>query len=205
MPDLDIVERRIPCHWRSPYRLIKGDLPIEDVVEGVIKAIAAQIRADHWAPPFEERLSRLQDRSMRQARPKLTIAGVSERIESRFSRRTPTHEFEKASRRLATLASASRTDFTATNLAREYCWELARHHLFGRLEPTLVGSSRRFRSIDELLRFEQKVRESADPSLEQLGRKLALSPASTKVRAPRRQRPRRSTAELLQEPISGSR
>ena len=203
MPDLDIVERRIPSHWRRPYRLMKGGQSAEIVAEAVLKAIAAQLRCDKGVPAFDQGLRRLSIPSSPARSHNKTLSAVANEAERRLGQRAPVHQLRRASRRVQALADAGRALPTPGVLGREYAWELARHFLFGRVEPTLIGPDKRFGSPGNLLEFERRVREESKIGLSQLGNRLARSPSSSKIRAPRRRRPIRSTSQLLDEPILG--
>lgn len=196
MPDLDIVERNIPSYWRKPYRLMKGEQPLEVVVAELIKAATAQLRVDRGIPGLAE-----FDTAIRRAPDPVTLARFVRELERRFVNYRAGQNLSRAARRQAVLIANGGALPSQVGLAKDYFCQMWSDYIFGRIEPTLVGPGRPFHNLAEVRAYEQRCREMASPALDSLAKRLARQPTGERLRAPTVWRKRRSTAELIDSPL----
>ena len=201
MPDLDIVERKIAQWWRPAYRLLKGGQPREIVAAALVKALAAELRASKGIPRLQEFSAALEQR------PDLArLSEVARELERKFEagEYRVGQNLARAARAEGVRVALGSSLPSREKLAKEHCWQLCRHYLFGRVEPTLVGSGRPFPNTAELRVYEERCREVMEPDLDGLVKRLARHPDGQKLRAPAVRRRKRSTAELIDAPLVGA-
>lgn len=201
MPDLDIVEREIKSPWRKPYRLLKGGHPVEFVADALIKTATAQIRLDGGVPGFPELARALQTSSV--STTSGTLAAAARNIEHQFDHYRPVKILSRVCLRQQAHIDEGKTLPCVKDLASDYCWELMRHHLLSRIEPTLIGNGRRFEDLNSYHRYCKELRSNLDPQLRQLATKIVANPENRNIRAPAHRRPRPSVEACVKENLVG--
>lgn len=202
MPDLDRIERRLLPEWWPAYKLTKGAQPIEEVAAAIIRGLAALVRKSGGVPELPE-LARaiehhdagtLDDRSLA-----VLVRRLEQRTDSLMGKL-----LARAVLRPGVTGPASFLRGPPDERAALECLERTLEYgLFSKQRTYLVG--KRFATLQEAIEFETRVRRILRGPLSQLARQLARNPSATLVRAPRVRRTRRkSTVELLDEPLSGN-
>jgi hypothetical protein len=201
MPDLDVLDQGIPPGWHTPYRLLAGQAEPQEVAHATLGSLSWSLRKCGGLPQaagiqdIVDRVATGHASAPEAMRDLRTIEG---------SNRSSRHV------RIATKAAAGiiarlsqghpLADNPARILAREFCWALIDHCLFGRARPRLVGT--RFAELSEAHSFERSCKEILSPLVDRLADDLSRNPTAVGLRAPRMPRLRqRSTAELMNEPI----
>lgn len=200
MPDLDEVERKLKPPWRSAYDLSKGGHDPEEVASQVVKVLAQLMREEGGIPELvdcarlvhEHEAGLIDDRSLDAAVWRLEHRAIQDN--------------GKLLARAILRPSVSGAVGLLQGLPDE---RLAEQFLLGKMERELFTVQRgylthereRFSSLQEAIEFETKVRELARPGLRELARRLVRDPKAERLRAPRSRRKRKSTREILDEPL----
>ncbi len=194
MPDLDIVERGLRKHWRKPYKQMKGRQPPEAVADAVIKALAATLRDDGGMPAFEEVAAVALPVSSGSGSSR-SFAEATRAIEMQFHQRRPVKLLAQAAQRHMAKVKRGRAIPGRASLADEYCRSLLDHHLFSKVNGAGQEDGQGGREC------EAEAKAAMEPQLRAVVRQLLADPTARKLRAPKSPHRRRSTAELLDEPL----
>lgn len=198
MPDLDRVERKLPKAWRAPYELIRGGQPDEAVARAVLCALTKFLREEGGAPRLPELAEILRERD----------AGlIDTRSLSRMAFRLE-HEMTTRPGKLVA-AALMRPEVSGSQscllgppdrrIALSFLKRTIESILFSQQRDYLIG--RRFGSRQEALHYESRLLSLLEPQLEKLAKRLAKRPSGRKLRAPSIPRLRKSTRELLDQPV----
>ena len=85
-------------------------------------------------------------------------------------------------------------------VSEQTCIELVDHHFFGRARAYLVGE--RFSTFHEAKAWEQAVKKAMTIGIQKLANRLWQNPSAARLRAPKRTVARRSTRDLLNDPLT---
>ena len=195
MPDLDHLPRRVSRHWRQARAVAAGREDYITVADCSEKAMTATLRsgAAEYLPRLANALG--VEPGSRQVE--------IERVISRLPRRWVTgigYGFVVAARMQARgvdlpdypTSGVVLTALVANGL-RRMAWQLC----FAPMEPEVVPDV--FGSVGEYDRYVWGC--LGEVRFDRLANEVARHPDPSKIRAPRRRRKRKSTKELLHEPI----
>jgi hypothetical protein len=204
MPDLDIVGRSLNKPWRSPYRLLKGGHPPDAVGDSMVKALAATLRETNGMSAFEPVVAAfLEADSGKVAGTSLGEMGeMSRAIERAFGQQREAKLMVRAAQRTMIRVEAGMVLPGPLSMVREYLRTLVNHHFFDKISGRLVGNRRRFPSVQHARAFEAAIWASIEPQLSNLATRLIRGTPTTELRAPKSLLHPRSTAELLDRPVS---
>ena len=203
MPDLDMIDRASAPGWHKPYRLLKneGATPAE-IGRALIHSLCRSLRRYGGVPRLDSIVAVVE--GVRQGQ--CTVAEAFRRLRA-IEQAADGHRHTRvavraAHRMIAEIGQGGQFDHdSARAVADRFCRESIDHHLFGRVRPDLIGE--RFASHDEAVACEHACMETATPYVARVAEVLALAPRATRLRAPRMPGlARRSTAELLDEPLA---
>ena len=200
MPDLDILYTRAVHGWYPPARLAKGNAPPAEIADAIIKSLAKELRRGNGLPKMKELCTLLWAVAEGAGR---MLTGFDQLREIENSMGSDLHAriaCRAARGVLVELAQGTRGRVGLERyLAAEYCQHLIQNRFFGRVRPVLVGES--FADAAAVQVWEEAVLLALAPSLDQLVDRLVANPTAHKLRAPKHRVPRRSTAELLDQPL----
>jgi hypothetical protein len=212
MPDKDLFQRTFAPGWRKVYRLSRDAAGSDsEVSDACVAAVAKSLRESKGCPGFNEIAHIVTDvENERSSQPLFAVGGVINlsnplasirQVEEKYKQNRMTKVAARAARSL--LASEklieNGTDWPKHKLAEKICLGLADHHFFGRGRNYLV--EQRFGTFAEERAWENGVKEKMKASLSKLAVKLVNNPNAANIRAPGRIGIRRSTQELLNEPL----
>lgn len=213
MPDKDLFQRTFAAGWRRVYRLAEGAVSSNsELGAACITALAKTLRESKGCPGFNEIAEIVSNvEQERKSQPLFAAGGVLSlskplasirQVEQKYKENRMTKVAARAAR--AFLVKEKGTENGAgelkQNLAERICLDLADHHFFGRGRNYLV--QHRFGTFAQERDWEHDVKDKMKPSLSKLADKLLKNPNSTTIRAPNRGGIRKSTQELLDEPLS---
>lgn len=201
MPDLDIVQRQLRKHWRAPCRLIQGGHPPEVVAAELTKSLASTLRAEGGISGFE-RLYEASSRALSDQSSIRTLAEVSRTIEQEFGQQQSVKLAARAARRQIIELQYGRLLPSRLAFASQCLRNLLEHHFFAKVTNLLVGEGKRFSDVRDARQYEASVRSYIEPQLMELARRLMSDPTASKLRAPKSSMRRRTTAELLDSPLT---
>lgn len=197
MPDDDRIPRKVTGKWNKVLRCLRNRLPAEDTTDAVASAIAETIRDVHGVPDLPVIAVR-----MRQA----ATAGTAVHSCVPGSERARTHvPTDVAERAAAGFAATMQSELALVSpaqaaflLARRVVAGLAYSYGLDRIAPLLAAEGSYTTAelqglFNEILASEQVSR---------LAKYLLKRPTGQGLRAPRRQRARRQTRDLLNTPIA---
>jgi hypothetical protein len=198
MPDLDIVERKLPPEWRRAYKLIKGSHELEAVAEEILKALARTLRDRGGAPGLEESAQALyrHDRGFLDDRSLVAFAAKLEQ------------EQETANGKVLALSvmdqNVSGPDgflrgAPNMRLAKRFLVRLVERCLFAQQRDYLVG--KRFTSRAQAVETETRLLGLMESGLSKIASQLAEDSSAKNLRAPRSAQRKKSTRELLDQPL----
>jgi hypothetical protein len=197
MPDDDRIPRSLTGKWNKVLRCLRNRLPKEDTTDAVASAIAETIRYVHGVPDLPVIAARMQQAATAGAAVHSRIPG-SERARMHV----PTDVAERAAAGFAAtmqselaLVSPAQAAFL---LARRIIDGLAYSYGLDRIAPLLAAEGSY--TIAELQDLFNEILASEQVS--KLAKYLLKRPTGQGLRAPRRQRPRRQTRDLLNIPIA---
>jgi hypothetical protein len=201
MPDQDIVERSLNRFWRRPYRLTKGGHSPGVVAESLVKSLAATLREEGGMPGFQQiAVARLE--ALAAPNGAAHLAEEARVVEQDLCQQQSVKLLVRAAKRDLVLVLAGRALPTDEGLVKEYLKEQLEHEFFSRaLSPRLVGPGKTFSCVDEQRDFLALVWSRVEPQVQKLTVRLLADTSATRLRAPASLRPRRSTAELVEEPV----
>jgi hypothetical protein len=199
MPDCDIIERGLHKTWRPPYRLMKGGHSPEVVANGLVTALAADLRDTGGLPGGLERLLAVQA----QLGAVRSLAEVSRALEQEFGQRQRAKLLARAAQRASAKVAAKQALPGPVPIVLDYLWARLRHGFFARVSFRLVQTSDCFNDAQGVREFEARVSALLVPQLAKLAQRLLGYPAATRLRAPSSARRRPTTAELLDRPLNG--
>jgi hypothetical protein len=202
MPDLDIIARGLARPWRSAYRLMKGNHPLEAVAESLLKTLVAELRDQGGVPGFEPLLDAYMHAQSERDSAR-SLAETSRAIEQSFGQQRSVKLLALAARRSLARVQAGRVLPSPLALAKEHLRTILRHQFFSRTTARMIGERKRFATIQAACDFESRVWTTMDSQLTETARRLMEDPSASKLRAPRSTQPRRTTAELLDLPVKG--
>lgn len=203
MPDLDMIDRVSAPGWHKPYRLLEnGGAAPEEIGRAMLHSLCRSLRLYGGVPGLDE------------------IADVVARVQDGRCGATEAFRRLRAIEQAADGHRHTRVAVRAANglvveigqglevghdpvrsVAERFCRALIDHQLFGRVRPALVGE--RFASHDEAIACERDCMDAVAPHVARVAADLARDPRATRLRAPRIPGvTRRSTAELLDEPLA---
>ena len=84
-------------------------------------------------------------------------------------------------------------------VAERACWAILGHHFFDLARLNFLGG--RFENLSAAHEWEAACRTEIAPDVRTIAAAMARDPTAAKLRAPGRRLPRRSTAELLHQPV----
>lgn len=203
VPDGDIFCRVAAPGWTRPVRQLYSGGSAEEVTRAILHALARSLR-DRGGIPALPGLSRVvQELADGQLSPDRAFQHVRAIEVEMVGNRHCRVAAEAARQMIVEMAAGVLSAIDATILVPErVCTALVAHHVFERGGPELAD--RRFGSETELHEFQQDCWRRLAPGIVKLSEKLAQQPTGEGLRAPsvmRRQR-RKTTAELLEEPLS---
>lgn len=201
MPDLDKVERNLPPAWRPAYKLVKGGQPIEEVARAVLKVVTRTLREKGGAPELRE-LAEILHRRDAGLLDDRSLAAVVDRLKQRMKTRNG---------RLV-VAALLRPDVSGPasillgppdeRLAQGLLVRMVENVLLSRQRNYLIGTGKRFASLQEAIKFESELMAVVRPRLGELARRLVKDPSANRLRAPSFPgAKRKSTKELLDQPL----
>lgn len=210
MPDKDLFQRTFAPGWRRVYRLAKeGAGDDSEVGAACIKAAAKSLRETKGCPGFNEIAQIVTDVDHNRKSEPLFAVGDAislfepltslRQIEERYQQNRMTKIAARAARSLLAGKSSGNDSEVRQNLAEKVCQELIDHHFFGRGRNYLT--EHRFGSFAEERKWETGVKEQLKESLSRLATGLANNPNSPDIRAPGRKGVRKTTQELLDQPL----
>jgi hypothetical protein len=201
MPDQDIVERSLNRPWKRPYRLLKGGHPPEVVADSLVKSQTATLRNEGGMPGFQQiAVARLEALSTPNGA--AYLAGAVRVVEQDLGQQPAVKLLAQAARREHVLVLAGRVLPSPESLVDEYLKAQREREYFSKVaSPRLVGPGKRFSCIAELQDFLAQVRSHLEAQHKTLTVRLLADTSATRLRAPSSERPRRSTAELIEEPV----
>ena len=212
MPDKDLFQRTFAPGWRKVYRMAEGAASSDlEIGTACVTALAKSLRESKGCPGFNDFAEIVSNAEYERASQPLFAAGgvlnlskylaSIRRTEQKYKEYRATKVAARAARSLLAKdeVGTNNTARVTQNLAEKVCLDLVNHHFFGRGRNYLV--QRRFGSFAEERNWEHDVKEKMKPSLSKLAAKLAKNPISTNIRAPNRAGIRKSTQELLDEPL----
>lgn len=216
MPDKDRFEKSIPSAWRKVFRLSKGGVASEaELGDACSTALAHSLRQVGGCPGLQDIGKVLQDFVRgREDLPLLSPVGGSTLTEGfealrQIERAQGGHRTTKVAVRAArsVLVQLSRQNdlhVSEAQLGRmvseRTCIELVDHHFFGRARAYLVGE--RFSTFHEAKAWEQAVKKAMTIGIQKLANRLWQNPSAARLRAPKRTVARRSTRDLLNDPLT---
>jgi hypothetical protein len=216
VPDQDRFERGFAPGWRKVYRLAKGGIASEaEIADACIFALAHCLRQSGGCANLQDLVNVLQSFAQGRATPpSLSGAGghaLTEAFEAlrRIERQQGGHRVTKVAMRAAMsilVRSSRRGDALYSEagqiraLVEQICMSLVDHHLFGRARAYLVGEW--FASFHEARAWEQTVKKAMSLGVQKLAARLSKDPRAAHLRAPKRTVARRSTRELLDDPLT---
>ena len=203
MPDLDIIERSAKRGWHGATRMYAGGAASAvEMRRPILKALAKSLRDSGGLPGLVDLSTIVQQVCTGDLS---TLAAIRE-VRS-VKRECGGHLHTRvAAEAVATLIVEVHQESTTiieptTTVAERFLWGLVDHHLFGRARPYLVGQ--RFADYEAALQEENACKSSLAPYVRELAGRLVRDPTAKDLRAPSvRGSHRRSTAELLNEPIA---
>jgi hypothetical protein len=216
MPDEDRFQRSIPSAWRKVFRLSKGGIASEaELGDACSTALAHSLRQGGGCPGLQEIGNVLQDFARGwENLPMLSPAGGSTLIEGfealrQIERAQGGHRTTKVAVRaartiLVQLCRQADPHISEAQLGQllseRTCIELVDHHFFGRARAYLVGE--RFSTPGEAKAWEQAVKKAMTIAIQKLANRLWQDPSAARLRAPKRTVARRSTQDLLNDPLT---
>jgi hypothetical protein len=216
MPDKDRFEKSIPSAWRKVFRLSKGSVASEaELGNACSTALAHFLRQVGGCPGLQEIGNVLQDFARgREDLPLLSPVSGSTLTEGFESLR----QIERAQgghRATKVAVCAARMILVQLNrqadphiseaqlgqlLSEQTCIKLVDHHFFGRARASLVGE--RFSTFHQAKAWEQTVKKAMTIGIQKLATRLWQDPSAARLRAPKRTVVRRSTRDLLNDPLT---
>lgn len=200
MPDLDIASPIAPG-WHKPYKLVRGGAEPADVGRAALAALGKALRRGHGL----RSLGDLQSVAGATMDGTLSASDALARLHAIELASGGERHTKVAVRTVAgIIAQAGNAPGSAHDLgdliATRFCRDLLAHYLYG---PAWIEVlQERFPVPSEARTFADAVAAVVEPRLEKLGEGLVRDPEATGLRAPAiRVESRRSTAELLEEPI----
>jgi hypothetical protein len=216
MLDKDRFEKSIPSAWRKVFRLSKGGVASEaELGDACSTALAHSLRQLGGCPGLQDIGKVLQDFVRgREDFPLLSLVGGSTLAEGfealrQIERAQGGHRTTKVAVRAARsiLVQLSRQNDLHVSEAQlsqmvseRTCIELVNHHFFGRARAYLVGE--RFSTPGEAKAWEQAVKKAMTIAIQKLANRLWQDPSAARLRAPKRTVARRSTQDLLNDPLT---
>jgi hypothetical protein len=216
MPDKDRFEKSIPSAWRKVFRLSKGGVASEaELGDACSTALAHSLRQVGGCPGLQDMGHVLQD-FVRGREDLLLLSPVggstlTEGFEAlrQIERAQGGHRATKVAARVARsiLVQVCRQNSLHVSeaqlgqmLSEQTCIELIDHHFFGRARAYLVGE--RFPTFREARAWEQAVKKTMNIGIQKLAARLWQDPSAARLRAPKRTVVRRSTRDLLNDPLT---
>jgi hypothetical protein len=211
MPDKDLFQRTFAPGWRRVYRLARdGAGDDSEIGAACVTAAAKSLRETKGCPGFKEIAQIVTDIDHDRRTQPLFVAGgafnLSEplasirQVEERYQQNRMTKIAARAARSLLARETVTGSDaLLRQNLAEKICQDLIDHHFFGRGRNYLT--EHRFGSFAEERKWEIRVKEKLKESLSKLAANMVSNPNSPIIRAPGRKGFRKTTQELLDQPL----
>jgi hypothetical protein len=211
MPDKDLFQRTFARGWKKVYRLAKDDAGDDsEVGAACVAAVAKSLRETKGCPGFNEIAQIVTNINHdRRSQPLFAAGGVINfskplasirQVEEKYEQNRMTKIAARAARSLLARELMTRNGAELRqNLAEKICQDLIDHHFFGRGRNYLT--EHRFGNFAEERKWETSVKEKLKASLSKLAANLVKDPNSTDIRAPGRKGVRKSTQELLDQPL----
>ena len=210
MPDKDMFQRTFAPGWRKAYRLAKdGAGDDSEIGAACIKALARSLRETKGCPGFNEIARIVTDVNQdKRLQPLFAAGGVINlidplvslrQIEEKFQQNRITNIAARSARALFTEVPAKSNAEAKRNLAEKLCLDLIDHHFFGRGRNYFTDC--RFGNFAEERKWETSVKEKLRESLSKLAANLIKNPNSRGIRAPSQKGIRKTTKELLDQPL----
>jgi hypothetical protein len=165
----------------------------------MVKALAATLRETNGMSGFEPVLAAFLEANSCTG---TSLAEMSRGIERAFGQQREAKLMVRAAQRTMIRVEAGMVLSGPLSMAREYLRTLVNHHFFDKVSGRLVGNRRRFSSAQHARAFEAAIWSSIEPQLSKLAARLIRATPATAIRAPNSLLPSRSTAELLDRPVS---
>lgn len=217
MPDKDIFQRTFAPGWRRVYRIAEGAVSTDSEISAAcVTALTKSLR--EGCPGLKEIAEIVNITEQERKSKPLFVAGgllslskpfaLIRQVEQKYKGQRVTKVMARAARTLLVQKKEIKTNGKLgliQNLVEEMCLDLLDHQFFGRGRNYLV--QRRFGSFSQEREWEYNVKEQMKPSLSKLAalvvNLLKNSNSMSRLRAPSSQRIRKSTRELLDEPLTG--
>jgi hypothetical protein len=215
MPDQDRFEKSFVSTWRKVLRLSKGGIASEaELGDACSTALAQSLHQSGGCPGLHEMANVLRGFIRNQEDlPLLSATGCSTRIKAfealrQIEREQGGHRTTKVAARVARsiLVQVSKQNAPHVSeaqlgqmLSEETCFGLVDHHFFGRARAHLVGE--RFSTFHEARVWEQAVKKTMSIGIQKLAASLWQEPSAARLWAPKRSVARRSTRDLLNDPL----
>lgn len=198
MPDLDRVERNLPPAWRAPYRLIKGNHPLEEAARAVLKVLSETFRREGGVPWLAELAMVVQERDAGLLDDR-SLSAVALKLEQEMTTKTGRLALSALLRPEVSGPASVLLGRPDQRLAEGLLVRMVESNLFSRQRDYLIG--KRFRSRADAISFETRLLAMLRPHLASLARRLIGNPSADRLRAPSFPVPQKSTAELIDQPL----
>lgn len=211
MPDKDLFQRTFARGWRKVYRLARdGAGDDSEVSAACVAAAAKSLRETKGCPGFNEIAQIITNSNHERKSQPLFAAGGVINLSGPVEQVRQVEECHQQNRMTKIAARAARSLLARETLigndadlkqsfAEKICNDLVDHHFFGRARNYLT--EHRFGNFTEERKWETGVKEKLKGSLTKLASNLVKNPSSQNIRAPGRKGFRKSTQELLNQPL----
>jgi hypothetical protein len=200
VPDLDIIDRKALTGWRPALRMLVGNAAPTEVAQAALRSCVKSIRDHGGIPAYPDFEDVLRCRSSLE----LDSESALTRIDAIADQGGHTRHAKlaaEAARRLVIDRGHNRRVIGSLRVAfcEEFLRTLADNALFERVGPDL---GKHYKGPQDARLRRAECKEALAPALRELASKLAAEPEGEGVRVPRgRLSPRRTTAEILAQPI----
>ncbi len=202
MPDGDVLGCKLLRRWLRPGRLYADSASTQDVAAAASSALAGSLREAGGVPGLGD-MAGVVERVASGQLPHLDALNELRTIERDAQMHRHTRVAVRAVEQLLVelVRGATVPSDPIQAVAERACQALVTHFLFGPLTPRLVGEP--FAVSAKAGERERACADALQPDIASMARKLAAEPTANHLRRPRSSTAlRRSTADLLREPIT---
>ena len=203
VPELDRFERSFGAGWRRAFNYARnGDSSIDEIGDVLVKSLAATLRDRNGIPGMNELVEIIRRKS-----DSISIEAFAQldRIDLVHGGHRHTKigtDVAKAILVAAELDPEGQSG-TAIELAKQICIRLLDHEFFDRARSHLIEVGE-LNSHDESHQWQRNLLERVAPAVTRIAEQLVEDPQCSRLRAPNRTVPIKSTEELLYEDLGAA-
>ncbi|MXY00684.1 MAG: hypothetical protein F4Y67_07675 [Chloroflexi bacterium] len=201
MPELDRFERSFGAGWRRAFNYARnGDSSINEIGDALVKSLAATLRDRNGIPGMDDLVGIIRGKS-----DSISIEAFAQL--DRIERVHRGHRHTKIGADVAkTMLVAAELDpegfsGTAIEFAEQICIRLLDHEFFDRARSHLIEVGK-LQSHEESHQWQRSVLEHLAPAIKKVAEQLVEDPQCSRLRAPKRTVPIKSTEDLLYEDLA---